>query len=76
MTQETGCPTPCKVVALDVQASRLGRDEWRADIVPIYPQIFLPPKRLPDCREGWRSVTADAVHCVMCSLTSPEAFEV
>src|ERR1700720_1976959 len=60
MTDETDCPIPCKVVDPDVEAVRLGHKEWRAEIVSTYPRIFHPPKSLPECREGWRSLIEDA----------------
>jgi hypothetical protein len=59
MTEERGCPIPCRVVDPDVEAMRRGR-EWRAEIVSSYPRIFHPPKSLPECREGWRSLIKDA----------------
>jgi hypothetical protein len=61
MAEETDCPIPCRVVDPDVEPFiQGGRDEWRAAIVSTYSQLFHPPMRLPECREGWRSLIEDA----------------
>jgi hypothetical protein len=60
MTEEQGCPIPCRVVDPDVEALRQGREEWRAEIVSTYSRIFHRPKSLPECGEGWRWLIEDA----------------
>jgi hypothetical protein len=51
--KETGCSIPCRVVDPDMEASQLGRGEWRANIISSYPRLFQPPKGWPECRQGW-----------------------
>jgi hypothetical protein len=41
------------VVDPDMEASQLGRDEWRANIISSYPRLFQPPIGWPECRQGW-----------------------
>jgi hypothetical protein len=61
MTEERGCPIPCRVIDPYMEPfMQGGRDEWRTAIVTTYPQLFHPPIRLPECREGWRYIIEDA----------------
>jgi hypothetical protein len=49
-----------------------GRDEWRAAIVSTYSRLFHPPIRLPECREGWRSLIEDACREIKDALRPEE----
>lgn len=46
----------CRSLDPDEVAMRLGRDEWRAEIVSSHPTLFQPPRGLPECRAGWEQL--------------------
>jgi hypothetical protein len=52
--KETDCPIPCRVVDPDLEYT--GRDNWRAEIVSSYPNLFHTREGLPECGWGWRDL--------------------
>jgi hypothetical protein len=73
MTEETERPIPCRAIDPDMEPFiQGGRDEWRAEIVTSYPQLFHPPISLPECREGWRYIINDACKAIENALRPEE----
>ncbi|MGL3108208.1 hypothetical protein [Bradyrhizobium sp. BR 1432] len=54
--KETRSLVQCRSLDPNEDAMRLGRDEWKAEIVSSYPTIFQPPRGLPECRAGWEQL--------------------
>jgi len=58
MKDETGLPIRCTVV--DPHVENGGRDDWKAEIASAFPDLFEPPRGLPECGGGWRYLIEDA----------------
>lgn len=58
MKDETGLRIRCTVV--DPRLENGGRDDWRTEIALAFPELFEPPRGLPECGGGWRYLIEDA----------------
>lgn len=59
MTEETTGLIQCRSLDPHEDAMRLGRDEWRTEILSSHPTLFQPPRGLPECRAGWEQLIDD-----------------
>ncbi|WP_407112433.1 hypothetical protein [Bradyrhizobium sp. LMG 9283] len=58
MGNEARLPICCTVI--DPRLENGGRDDWRADIATSYPELFDPPRGLPECGGGWKAIIHEA----------------
>ena len=58
MKDEGCCSIRCTVV--DPYVENGGRDDWRTEIALAYPELFEPPRGLPECGGGWKDLIEDA----------------
>ncbi|WP_128970729.1 hypothetical protein [Bradyrhizobium tropiciagri] len=66
MKDESRLPIRC--TAIDPNLENGGRDDWRADIARAYPELFDPPRGLPECGEGWRHLIEQACSEIRAAL--------
>ncbi len=58
MTDEACLAISCSVI--DPYRDNGGRDDWKAEIACAYPDLFDPPRGLPECGGGWKHLIYQA----------------